>query len=169
MLVNNYFLIQNYFGVTGLVSSASPHTLSIPGTKDFNGAQNAFTIVFSDSNKNCQPRAGLSIVLGTGDTPPDLSDFGLANDVTSSLNISCAVNTGAENGALKTVLTVSGTNSTGSEITIKEFGIAKDYYCGSSGTSSTYKKHLIARELLNEPKVVGAGEPFTLTFEWSGS
>lgn len=168
MLVNNYFIIQSYYAANGCVNDAQG--VSLPGTKNYNGDNTMLYRGFQYSqviNANPYPRENLSVYLGTGDTPPELTDYCLENDVSSSLNLSCAVNTGAENGAIRTVLTVSGTNGTGSEITLKEFAIIKAMHTNQS--PSTTVPYMIARELLNTPKVVGVGEPFTLTFEWSGS
>lgn len=168
MLVNNYYLIQSYFAKNGYINGAQG--VSLPGTKSITGDTQLIYVGYAYSstmNKNGSPRADLSIRLGTGDTPPELTDYCLETDISSSLNLSCAVNTGAENGAIKTVLTVSGTNSSASEVTLKEFAIIKQIR-GNDSPSTTIE-YMIARGLLNEPKVVGAGEPFTITFEWSGS
>lgn len=168
MLVNNYYLIQGYFATNGYVNDAVG--VEIPGTKSYTGDSPMLYrgVAYSSiMNRNGEPRMNLSIRLGTGDTPPALTDYMLDADVTSSLNLSCAVNTGMENGAIKTVLTVSGTNATAVEMTLKEFAIIKGI--NPNTAPSTTIPYMIARELLKTPKVVGAGQPFTLTFEWSGS
>lgn len=169
MLTNNYILIQTYFATNGYINDVGTET--IPGTKDFTtGATYSFykgSGYTSVLNRNASPRMELSICLGTGDTTPAYTDYVLDNDVSSSLNLSCSINTGADGGAIKTVFSVSGINATGSDITLKEFGILKDYMVSDSGYVK--KPYLIARELLKTPKVISAGQPFTLTFEWSGS
>ena len=168
MLVNNYYLIQGYFATNGYINDAQGVTIT--GTKSYAGDSPQLyrgTGYGQTMNRNGDPRMNLSIRLGTGDTPPALTDYTLENDVTSSLNLSCAVNTGVDGDAIKTVLTVSGTNATATEITLKEFAIIKDIYPNTA--PSTTIPYMIARELLKTPKVVGAGQPFTLTFEWSGS
>ena len=169
MLTNNYYLIQEHYAVKGYTTTVEQ---PIAGTKSTDGQEYHFFGGASwgqGTNLNGSPRAGLSIVLGEGNTAPALTDYCLEDDVTSSLNLSCVVNTGSDGGALKTVLTVSGINTTGSEITIKEFGIVKSCVLYSNSYMYQSKPFLYARELLRTPKVVGAGEPFTLTFEWSGS
>ena len=167
MLVNNYYLIQSYFDKNGFTGGGSDST-TISGTKDYIDGQNCpMGTGALYANSNACTRRLLSVVLGTGNTAPSLMDYQLENDISSSLSLSCSVNTGAENGTIKTVLAISGINGTNSEVTIKEFGIIKEYYANKGGFQNV--KHLIARELLKTPKVVGAGEPFTITFEWSGS
>ena len=168
MLTNNYLLIQTYYASNGYVNDAQ--NTDISGTKDLEGTNRPFYIGTAWSqtiNYNASPRKKLSIALGTGTTAISNTDYCLDNDISDDLDLTCVINTGSEGGAIKTVLTVSGTNTTENEVTIKEFGILKEYMVGPG--TLTYVNYLIAREFLKTPKVVGAGQPFTLTFEWSGS
>ena len=169
MLTNNYYLIQGYYAVNGYTGSVEQ---PIAGTKSTDGQEYHFFGGASwgqGTSMNGSPRANLSIVLGKGNTAPTLADYCLEDDATSSLNLSCVVSTGADGDSIKTVFMVSGTNTAGSEITISEFGVVKSCLLYSNSYMYQSKPFLYARELLKTPKVVGVGQPFTLTFEWSGS
>lgn len=105
---------------------------------------------------------GLSIRVGSGDTPPEASDSSLASDITSSLsNYNVSYTVGAEDGYMTTVFTVAGTNVSADSITIKEIGITKEPVADVSGAV------MLIRELLDTPKVVASGETFSLTITWA--
>lgn len=170
MLTNNYWYITKYFSTVGYDDNSYQPGVDIHGTRAMNGEIRQFVKNWSnDSNKNCLPRSSLSIALGTGDTPPTIADYVLTNDVSAYLNLSCTYNTGVENGIIKTVITVSGMNSSTSNFILKEYGIVKEYLCRGGGTSLIDYKYLISHELFDEPKTVNAGESFILNFEWGES
>lgn len=108
-------------------------------------------------------RSALGVVVGTGSTEPSIDDHALGSDVTSSfINLVCSYTTGADNASVKTVITLSGTNNTGSPITITEYGITKGVPSGNTVTTPV----LFIHELLPEPVVVKPGHQFTLPIEW---
>lgn len=108
-------------------------------------------------------RSGLGIVVGTGTSDPDITDYALSTDITSSLiNTSVSSSTGIDGAGIKTVLSFTGTNNTGSDITITEYGITKAVNIGNSVTTPV----LITHELLSNPLVVPTGSSFVLSVEW---
>ena len=111
-------------------------------------------------------RSGLNVVVGTGIANPDISDYALGSDVTSSFsNTTISSNTGVDGASVKTVITLTGVNATDSPITITEYGITKAINSANSSTTPV----LIIHELLPEPLVVPAGSSFSLPIEWAES
>ena len=110
-------------------------------------------------------RSGLGVVVGTGIAAPAIGDYAMGSDVTSSLsNTAVSSTTGVDGEAgIKTVITFTGTNNTGSPITITEYGITKAINTGSQNTTPV----LIIHMLLPEPIEVESGHGFTLPIEWS--
>lgn len=110
-------------------------------------------------------RSGLGVVVGTGIATPAIGDYTLGSDVTSSLiNTAVSSTTGVDGEAgIKTVLTFTGTNNTGSTITITEYGITKAINSSNQSTTPVLIMHM----LLPEPIEVESGHSFTLPIEWS--
>lgn len=126
-----------------------------------------FPAVLPTMAQNWNPRSRLSVVIGSGTTAPTPEDVALANDITSAIsNFAYTVQTSADGASIKTVATITGTNTTGSDITISEIGIKKAFETARDGTQPVTKYALIVRHLLDTPKTVPSGESFSLTFEW---
>ena len=106
---------------------------------------------------------GLSVKVGTGTTAPTAADYNMESDATGSFtNYTYTYTTGTEDGYMTTVFTVTGVNSTANPITITEIGLFKEAY-----TNNDHKSIMLVRELLETPKVVAAGEMFTLIITWA--
>lgn len=93
-----------------------------------------------------------SIRLGTGNTAPAATDYNLAEpSVLSYLTLATADPVfDDQNGAMSRTVTMSVQNQTGSEITIREWGLfgsvrTSNYY------SSSYSTALLYREVLSTP------------------
>ena len=94
------------------------------------------------------------LVLGTGDTAATAEDYALEDDITASLsNVTQSYTCGADDDSLKVVYSISFTNSTGSDIVIREVGIETDV----ADTSRNKFQILTARQVLNTPITVPAG------------
>lgn len=117
--------------------------------------------------RQLQPLANLDVVVGTGNTAAAKSDYQLANDVTSSLyNVSTSVDVTVDQDGIHIIATISGTNTTGSSVTISEVGIYKKVFAQIYETSTPTEKVLFVRQLLDTPKVVANNENFSITIAW---
>ena len=118
------------------------------------------------------PFGDWTALVGTGTSNPDASDYSLETDCTSSFTgVSTSVNISVnENGRFIVTLTWSGTNMSGSDITISEIGAKKlIYYSASSTINCTAtvpsKGCLMIRHLLTTPITVAAGSGTTITVQ----
>ena len=120
-----------------------------------------------NSVKQFLPLANLDAVVGTGSTAATKSDYQLVNDVTASLyNVSTAIDVTVDQDGIHVIVTISGTNTTGSSMTISEIGIYKKVFSQIYEVSTPTEKVLFIRHLLTSPKSVGNNETFSLTLEW---
>lgn len=118
------------------------------------------------------PFYGFTGRVGTGVTPADADDYQLETDVTSSFSsTSSAINysTNSE-GHFVMTLTWSGTNTSGSDITITEIGVVKQMgdrtnTSSTAGTNLTLRTVLVARHILTTPVEVAAGEGTSITIQ----
>ena len=169
MILNNYFYAKRklsytlysstsaqYEDVTGI--DGQSHSVPTQGNASQSGS------LHQTINGNRALRHKLGVRVGTGNTDPTKNDYCLATDVTSSFsNASTTINIQQVTGdKLLTRLTFNGTNSSGSDITIKEVGIIKNYYVNSSSTTDV----LFTREVLAEPMVVTNGGGIVITVDW---
>lgn len=184
MVLNNYIKAKAFFESHHNTFDASQYSLGYtnPGIQNDNG--DTFNLVYiTNTNQTYSElvarmysiKEDLSYVVGTGTTTPVASDYQLENDITSSLsNYNYTQATSFEDGKCRTIVTITGTNNTGSSQTITEIGVRKRYYYAyiipptSVGENEHYDC-LIIRHLLNTPKVVPDGEGFTITFQWDES
>lgn len=173
MILNNYY---NMIGGLANISPSFGDTRNTDiGIKNLSGNtinvttgwSTSFPGVLPTMVQNWSPKARLSIKVGSGTTEPDASDYSLENDITNSIsNFNYSTITSADGGKLSTVITITGSNSTGSPITITEIGVIKAVEKANSGTTPDTDYTLIIRHLLETPKVIANGEGFSLTFEW---
>lgn len=89
------------------------------------------------------------IAVGSGNTAPTLNDVSLESEITTLSNSGNVLNNG-ENGI---TYTATLTNSTGSDVTIKEYGL----YVYSGG----YK--MLTRTVLDNPITLASGEIVNIT------
>ena len=177
MILNNYWNLASYMHSHNI--TFDNNVWQNLGVKNLSGSEitqiwancsysSSFAQFSVACAKNHSLRLELDALLGTGTTTPEASDYCLDNDITNNIaNLSVTSNTGADEDGLKTIVTISGTNLTGNEITISEIGITKTiYYFDQQWTNVSSSKSLMARELLNNPITVPNGQGFTLTFEW---
>lgn len=182
MFVNNYwsFLISCQEISSAYRSNPGPLRTSYGcvGT-DGNAAQVTYSgyverpytsDIFADIN--LRPYTYLTLGIGSGTTDPDFHDYNLESDLSSSFSdLKSSVVLGADKDHLKIVGTVSGINSSGSDVTISEIGLFKGYstsvHNGSRPIYTPDAKVLYARELLETPIVVKARTGFNLTYEFT--
>lgn len=161
MILKNYMVIKECI----LNATASGASTMLTNYTDMSGTAR------SGFYGNYAPLGtALKVVLGTGDTAPTATDYALDTDVTSSFSsvtLSAATRTIGvdDNGKpyIKHAHTISAVNSSGADITIKEFGIYYDEFHYQSG--SYYCDVLLSRDVIS-PVTVAAGDSFTLPIEW---
>ena len=169
MRTTNYWTYKMFIESRSIYGDAVWRKVDI-GLKGLTGNAVEFQLMKNDTYiynypvvSYCGMRSALGMLVGTGSTEPSIDDHALGSDVTSSFaNLTCSYTTGADNASVKTVITLSGTNNTGSPITITEYGITKGIPSGNNATTPV----LFIHELLPEPVVVKPGCQFTLPIEW---
>jgi hypothetical protein len=169
MVLNNYWKAMNILkSING--DGADDMTF---GMVDVNGT---FPEVLRKSNESYKYRGIISNInlrndkisarvgSGTGTITP--TDYALFNDVTSSIsNLQVSSTCDATNNGYRQVITISGTNSGESAITITEVGITKVFYKAVNEDVLT-NPVMFAKILLDEPIEVAAGGAFSFTIEW---
>lgn len=170
MILNNYLRLKAY--TSGNTMSVSGD-VSVPiGMVNMGGSSTNCGSCAQNGNgrfntDNWELRGRLSLVVGQGSTEPTVNDTHLASSAMDSIsNIVYSVNTGCEDNKLKTVITMSGFNSSPSQFTIREVGVVKSIAHAFSGSAWQMRDVLMVRELLEEPIVVPVNEGFSLTFAW---
>lgn len=93
------------------------------------------------------------IVLGSGSTPPTVSDYMLDSQITSGLH--CSVTT-VYNQDGNVTRTITATNTSENDITIAEIGHQCQIYTGDNSTSNS-KYVLMDRSLLQAPVTIPVG------------
>lgn len=170
MLLSNYIRLKEHIlNVTSYsIGSGSSMYLIYTPVKDFNG--NSCTIMsYSGTTAlgmNYSLHKNLIPKLGTGNTPVTAEDYCLSNNVTSSFSNLTAVlsevvsvdTDGIPNA--KIVMSISGVNTSGSSVTIKEVGLSKNMDLLGA------HEILFVRHILDTPITVAAGDSFTLPLQW---
>lgn len=103
------------------------------------------------------------IRVGSGNTAPTISDYALANRITSGSisNFQRAYST--ENGKLRIRMTFKYIAPSNSDITIREIGLFKEMFYGTS--SDNLVNYLFARHVLQTPVTVPANASALITFD----
>lgn len=100
------------------------------------------------------------VEFGSGTTPPEVNDYCLAADETSNLTIVQNVTPNWESNKFELLISCTITNTTANSITINEIGINKNF-----GSGNTW--FLLAREVLDTPLTIPAGETRILNYTWT--
>ena len=107
--------------------------------------------------------SSLSIQVGSGITAPTISDYALANKITSGSIGSFQRAYSTENGKLRIRMTFKYSSPSNSDITIKEIGLFKEMLYGTS--TSNLANYLFARHVLQTPVTVPANASALITFD----
>ncbi len=171
MILNNYWAIKGYTLNNGPVASSSYATVDI-GLKDLSGNTAGFPYQVNGSNTsyifpNWIALYNASAKVGTGTAQPDADDYDIDIDCTSSFsNFTVTVNANAGDGELTTVATISGINTSGSDVTISEVLIYRELYNPTIPMPSNQPKIAIVHEKLSSPIAVPNGSGFSLILSW---
>ena len=168
-------ILKNYWALSeGLAKATGSYTdtQTFP-TKPVDTSGNevitfGFSLNAADPMAQVSAKAGLSVLVGSGDDTPAADDYALETDITSSISSFSVVKTYtiAESGnGYDIAFLVSGTNGTGATITISEVGLMKTI--SSTWNSADDTDLLLARFLLTDPIVVADGAGFSFAFKWA--
>lgn len=171
MILNNYWNWKAFINKQRLSTSgyagANIGVINTSGTAisflySVNG--NGYISNYGNALLNWTLKSGLSVVVGAGTIEPQGTDYTLESPISMS-NISVTTDTSADGNTEKTVLTISGTNTTGNAVIIKEIGITKTAYANNN-SGGTAHAILLLRELLANPINLENGQSFSLTIDW---
>lgn len=116
-----------------------------------------------------QPLHNWTLLVGTGTTAPDIDDYSLEADVTSSFTSRTqSINfTTNEEGHFVVTIEWTGTNNTGEDITITEIGARKPFTDSTKTTSIfssdvTDRNALMMRYILDNPVTIPASSGGTI-------
>lgn len=158
-------LVQNYWNFK-LGNTKQPSN-SRYAFVDVNGNNtSAFTFnqsYDSEMRINLQLAENLLMYVGTGDTAPTKNDYNLVSPVANALNNFSVTAISSSNGCV-VICTANMTNSTDSDITIKEIGLFKRFFTNNNA----YADGMLARTLLTPITLAPnetVGVTYVLTFE----
>ena len=169
MLLSNYCKLRAFADTTGYNYTNAAGATEDIGLIDMSGVSTPVfylsgnSSVLSNAVENFKLRSGLRAVVGSGTSAEDFLDYALDSQLSLSLNTS--VTTGADGGKILTYINITGTNTTGSAITISEIGIYKPIV-DNTNSYPTPKNVLLVRTLLDEPIAVPANDTFNLLYTW---
>ena len=168
MILNNYWAIKGFTQQNAPTASSSYATTDI-GLKDLSGNAAGFPNQVNGSNTsaiapNWIALYNASAKVGTGTAQPAADDYDIDIDATDDFtNYTVTINSNANNGELTTVVTISGINTSGSDVTISEVLIYRELY---NPQLSQQPKIAIVHEKLSSPITVPNGSGFSLIISW---
>lgn len=184
MFLKNFFELQRLISnIVFYQSQTAPYAMetslkAIDGTAFTSFPNTNFTNFTTSSNYQATARAivnpfyNWSAVVGTGNATGSSSDYALDDDVTSDFidTDTTASFTVDSDGHFVAIVTWSGTNNSGADITLKEIGVKMilgDKTDSASNTPSnsniTLRSVLIARMVLTNPVEIPDGTGGTIT------
>lgn len=148
-----------YYSASDVIKNTSGTDVSniITDMTNSNGTNYGTATVYIAYNKKLL--SYWSFVCGDDDTEVSGREYSLGNDITSTFsNIQMTQNVYADEYGLHTLLTITGINNTGSNVTIREIGFTKPIYYvtdTSSSSNTAYSTNvLLFRKVLDNPVVV---------------
>lgn len=164
MVLNNYSNWRAFIEKTASNGASGISPVNI-GCYNLSGGVAVFGFQNSGSSiDNWSLKKGLSAIFGTSDTDVSPSDYVVGGliQIPYITNLVVSVNVSGGNGKLETVVSASGTNNTGADITIRTVGITKELW--STGTH--HNTVMIARCVLKDAIEVPANQNFIVTVKW---
>ena len=171
MILDNYYKLVGFF--SGRYNDLTTNSTSPIGVVDDTGALISDVIYNSNNNQtyathtnsNYNIRYDLSFRIGSGLVDPDIHDYTMTTDVTSSFsNFRSDITVACSVGKIMLTAILTGINTTNSPITISEIGLFKKLYCGS--IASVEKYAMLIHHKLDSPIVVASGEGLDFPFQW---
>lgn len=166
MVLQNFWIIQRF------VNTYSTSTLYNPtGMLTTNG--DTIAAIQSGNTTQAMNNYGVgmltSLLFGTGTTDVSVLDYSLDTDITDSLSVSTTAIVGNDSSSSTIQYQASIINNSGDDITITEIGIKKILRASLSTATTTYVNRdiLVAREVLDTPITIAAGETKTINYVWT--
>lgn len=172
MITKNFKIFVS--SLLGKTTKNSQETINLPmPIKDVTGAEYS-TIYYPEGySSNCfladgnnspnfagpQGQHSIQLYVGTNDAEVTENDYTLGDITTLSAVGNTAVTRSIVDDGYYISIGRTLTNTSDSDITIKEMGLVKIVYANSS----TGRKYLFAREVLDTPLVVPSGASFSIT------
>lgn len=166
LLTNNYKEWRRLISVISFNASSWEACDSALVDEDGNNRRWTYDITYNQASYLNQQRtfdSGLVIKVGSGNTAPTVSDYALANKITSGSISSFQRAYSTENGKLRIRMTFKYSAPSDSDITIKEIGLFKEMLYGTS--TSNLANYLFARHVLQTPVTVPANASALITFD----
>ena len=171
MILDNYYKLVGWF--SGRYNDMSNNYTAAIGVFDDTGTLISDVLYNSSNNQyyatcansNATVRSALSFRVGSGTTDPEIHDYTMETDVTSSFsNFKSDITVACSVGKIMLTSVLTGINTSGSSVTINEIGLFKTLYCSSIG--SVQKDIMLIHHKLDSPIVVAAGEGLDFPFQW---
>lgn len=158
-------VLQNYWAWHKYIQTTVTSAVTLQGVKDMSG--NTVTQLYGGSNQwrsNSILNSLVALVFGTGTTAPTAEDYALETDATASFVASLTTLVNYDSAKNEFIFSATVTNTTADDIIISEIGVRKGIY---STTTNTPQNVLFAREVLQTPITVAAGETKTINYVWT--
>lgn len=158
-------VLQNYWAWHKYIQTTATSAVTLQGVKDMSG--NTVTQLYGGSNQwrsNSILNSLVALVFGTGTTAPTAEDYALETDATASFVASLTTLVNYDSAKNEFIFSATVTNTTADDIIISEIGVRKGIY---STTTNTPQNVLFAREVLQTPITVAAGETKTINYVWT--
>lgn len=158
-------VLQNYWAWHKYIQTTVTSAVTLQGVKDMSG--NTVTQLYGGSNQwrsNSILNSLVALVFGTGTTAPTAEDYALETDATASFVASLTTLVNYDSAKNEFIFSATVTNTTADDIIISEIGVRKGIY---STTTDTPQNVLFAREVLQTPITVAAGETKTINYVWT--
>lgn len=151
-------------GVTGLYYMTGTAITTFPARcKDY--LQSCHNLLLAYTT-NVATNGNINLALGSGTTDVTATDYTMATDETSNFTITGTVTLNHASNKLEIVFACEVTNTTAADITLTEIGIRKPITANySSYNLAGYI--LFARDILDTPITVAAGETKTINYVWT--
>lgn len=159
MILSNYWKYRN-----SLDTQAQDNNTVMNGMVSVTGAASGIALGAEACLVNYKFDNSLSYKFGTGSNEYTSDAYALADDITSSIgNVSASFNSSGAD-TLSRVISISGSNTSASEITITEVGIVKTV--GEYGNMSKTNDIMMAICQLRTPVTVPANGTFQIPLNW---
>lgn len=159
MILSNYWKYKN-----SCDTQAQDNNTVMNGMVSVSGVASGIALGDANCVINYKFDNALSYKFGTGSNEYTSDAYALASDITSSIgNLSVSFNSSGAD-ALSRVISISGANTSGSEITITEVGIVKTV--GEYGNMGKTNDIMMAICQLRTPVTVPANGTFQIPLNW---
>ncbi len=171
MLLNNYFNYLIWLNNANFIAgNASPRYLDVPGVYFTNSDTCQVDYCAYNTEKTIRhkfPYQDLRLYIGKSDAAPNASQFNLIHQVNlTNAQWDTIFSVDSSTQKLKIKLLYSGTNTTDSPITIKEYMIVKRVGREANGNIWPNREIAFIRGLLDSPITIQPNESAVIAVDW---